>query len=157
MQEDDAPDTTVVAKHFPLKYTKDMLLELLDSHGFSKKYDFIYLPIDFATQRSFGYAFINFITHEDAIEFLQFFNGFSSLTVCSKHAGAAEWSGSQGLEEHIERYRNSPTIHDSLPDYMKPAIYEDGERVAFPPPTKVVKVPRRVSRKPAAGAAKNRR
>jgi hypothetical protein len=147
LPDDDPNKTTVVAKNFPSEYTKSMVLELLEESGFRGKYDFVYLPVDFTSQRSFGYAFINFVTHANALHFGELFNGFSYWAVRSDHVGIAEWSGAmQGLAEHVERYRDSPMMHRSLPDAVKPVIFKDGERCAFPPPTKALKMPRRATR-----------
>jgi RNA recognition motif-containing protein len=143
LSEDDPTKTTLVIKNFPAGYTKSMVLELLDVLGFKGFYDFAYLPVDFRTRRSFGYALVNFVTHTDALQFGQLFNGFSLWAVWSANVGIAEWSGAmQGLEKHIERYRDSPMMHNSLPDDVKPSIFKDGERMAFPRPTRPLKMPR---------------
>ena len=39
--------TTLMLRNIPNKYTRDMLLQEIDSWNFKKKYDFFYLPIDF--------------------------------------------------------------------------------------------------------------
>ena len=31
-------------------------------------------------------------------------------------------------EAHVERYKNSPVMHKSVPDEYKPAIFKDGVR-----------------------------
>jgi RNA recognition motif-containing protein len=130
-----------------------MVLELLDAFGLKGKYDFVYVPVDFNTQKSFGYAFVNFVTHTDALQFGDLFNGFSLRAVWGANVGVAEWSGAmQGLEKHVERYRDSPMMHKSLPDNVKPCLFKDGERIAFPRPTKPLKMPRRVTRKPLSSS-----
>merc|ERR1712087_414117 len=59
-----------------------------------------------------------------------------------------EWSGSlQGLEKHVERYRDSPMMHKRVRDELKPMLFVGGQRVAFPPPTKALKMPRSSNRK----------
>ena len=59
------------------------------------------------------------------------------------------WSSAfQGLLEHVERYRNSPVMHMTIPDEHKPALFSEGVRVPFPEPTQLVSVPR--VRKPVA-------
>jgi len=59
------------------------------------------------------------------------------------------WSSPhQGKDMHVERYRNSPLMHKDVPDWHKPILFENGERIDFPPPTKRLKEPRvRSSRK----------
>jgi len=50
----------------------------------------------------------------------------------------------QGLPAHIDRYRNSPVMHESVEDEYKPAVFSPGtgDRAVFPPPTKKLRVPR---------------
>lgn len=36
----------------------------------------------------------------------------------------------------MERYRNSPVMHESVPDEYKPVILQNGLRVNFPEPSK---------------------
>merc|ERR1719487_1735492 len=42
--------TTMMMRHVPNSYTRDMLQELLDVEGFRGSYDLIYAPIDFASE-----------------------------------------------------------------------------------------------------------
>eukprot|EP00439_Symbiodinium_sp_Y106_P038344 s1688_g4.t1 len=39
-------------------------------------------------------------------------------------------------QAHVERYRNSPVMHRSVPDEYKPVIFKNGVRKKFPRPTK---------------------
>merc|ERR1712217_475092 len=106
-------------------------------------YDFIYLPTNFRTWTSFGYAFVNFRSQDDAQFSLTFFQGFTAWGCPTGKLCEASWSDMhQGLFSHIQRYRNSPVMHETVPDSYKPAVYMGGVRVAFPPPTKILKVPR---------------
>lgn len=141
-------------KNLPGEYTREMLLDLLNTHGFSGLFDFVYAPIDFGTQTSFGYAFINLVSPEDADYFLGYFQDFSDWPIPSSKVADVDWSGDrQGLEPLIDRYRNSPMMHKSVPDEAKPILLQDGVRVAFPTPTQTVK-PLRV-RQSKARKAKN--
>jgi hypothetical protein len=136
--------TTVMLRNMPNNYTRDMLLDLVDSMGFEGCYDFAYLPVDFKSQAGLGYAFINFVTSIEAQRCFDEFEGFSGWKVPSEKVCTVTWgSPYQGLEAHIERYQNSPVMHHSIPDEWKPVLFdEQGLRVPFPPPTKAIKTPK---------------
>lgn len=139
----DVPRTTAMLRNLPPEYDGPMLLTLLDTQGFSALYTFVYLPIDFRTGHSFGYGFIDFTTPEVAEKFRAHFGGFTAWAVPSDRVGEVCWSEPlQGLEAHIERYRNSPMMHESVSDAFKPMLFDKGVRVPFPPPTKRLKPPR---------------
>lgn len=138
-----SPKTTVMLRNLPQTCTRSMLIELLDTEGFSSKYDFVYLPIDFGSRSGFGYAFINLIDVASAKQFWEHFTGFTRWpTPCEKVADVT-WSVShQGFEQHVDRYRNSPVMHESMPDECKPIVLMHGVRTAFPLPTKALRPPR---------------
>jgi len=135
--------TTVMIRNMPNNYTRDMLLELVDSMGFAGSYDFAYLPIDFQSQAGLGYAFLNFVSVADALRCFSDFDGFSNWKVPSEKVCTVTWSSpTQGLEAHIDRYRNSPVMHYSLTEDWKPILLQQGRRVPFPLPTKAIKTPK---------------
>merc|ERR1719313_3040867 len=135
--------TTVMFRNIPNDYSRAMLLELLDSRGFACKYDFAYIPMDFNRNSSLGYAFVNFVSQADAEMAKNQLNGFSDWAVQSQKICQVCWGEPlQGLEAHIERYRSSPVMHNSVPDEFKPIIFKNGVRVPFPAPTKRVRKPR---------------
>lgn len=69
--------------------------------------------------------------------------GFRAWAMPSDKMLDATWSSAhQGFESHVDRYRNSPVMHESVPDELKPAIFANGERVSFPSPTKKIRAPR---------------
>jgi len=139
----EQPKTTVMLRNLPNNYTRDMLLRLMDTHGFSGSYDLLYMPMDFSSNVGLGYAFINLTSNDEASRFWSQFQGFSNWEVASKKVCEIGWSSVlQGLQAHIERYRNSPVMHNSVPDEFKPVLFENGERVAFPGPTRTLRAPR---------------
>jgi len=74
---------------------------------------------------------------------LRVFEGFTRWPIPSQKVGGVGWSGPhQGLASHVERYRNSPVMHEDVADSFKPVLLKDGKRIAFPPPTKRLKAPR---------------
>jgi len=135
--------TTVMLRNLPNDYTRDMLLELMDEHGFLGRYDFVYLPMDFKRWAGLGYAFANMVSHEAAMEMIERLNGFTNWKKMSAKVCEVTWGDQgQGLEAHIDRYRNSPVMHAEMPDEAKPVLYQDGVRIEFPPPTKKLRPPR---------------
>jgi hypothetical protein len=135
--------TTVMLRNLPLNYTREMLLSLIDSMGFAGTYDFAYLPIDFTTQAGLGYAFINFHSGDTATLCFDYLEGFSDWKVRSEKVCTITWSSPyQGLDAHIERYRNSPVMHHSIPDNWKPVLLQQGMRIKFPHPTKDIPTPK---------------
>jgi hypothetical protein len=135
--------TTVMLRNMPNNYSRTMLLELLDAEGFAGQYDFLYLPMDFQSRASLGYAFINFTSSDSAEAFWRVFDGYSNWAIPSRKMSGVSWSGPhQGLEAHIERYRNSPVMAESTPDEYKPILFDHGMRIPFPPPTRRIRAPR---------------
>lgn len=130
-------------KSIPDNYTREQLLEIVDTAGFQKDYDVVSVPIDLKTEELLGMAFINFTSHERAVSFKEQFGGFSDWQVPCDKVCEVRWSDNlHGCDAHIERYRNSPVMHESVADRFKPALYKNGVRVPFPAPTKPIKAPR---------------
>ena len=135
--------TTVMLRNLPNNYTRPMVLHLLDTEGFKGKYDFFYLPIDFKTNACLGYAFINLTSAAMVDTFWQTFDGFSRWVLPSRKVCGVTWSSPhQGLEAHVDRYRNSPVMHASVPEEYRPLVFVGGQRVPFPGPTREPKAPR---------------
>merc|ERR1712039_54270 len=127
--------------------TREMLLKLLDKHGFCGLYNFIYLPTDFKRRAGLGYAFVNMATQQAAERMFEVLQGFTAWPYSSAKVLEVAWGEPlQGLEAHIERYRNSPVLHRDVPDKYKPMLFEGGVQVPFPPPTKRLVRPRTKAR-----------
>jgi len=134
--------TTVMMRNIPNDYSRDMLVQLLDKHGFAKLYDLVYLPIDFSSQAGFGYSFVNLVSADVAERFRVHFQGFRGWELPSDKVCDVLWSAArQGLQANVERFKNSPVMHESVPDKFKPALFVDGVRVPFPPPTRKPRAP----------------
>merc|ERR1712061_59157 len=113
--------TTVIFQNIPLECSRRMFLTMLDSHGFSGRYDFVYIPRDFKHSFGLGYAFVNLVTHEDALSVQQDFNGFRDWAIPCQKVCLVEFSKKQqGLNRLIKRFRNSSVMHGSVPDEYKP-------------------------------------
>lgn len=135
--------TTLMLKNLPSAYTQAKLLETLDTLGLMGKYNFAYLPVDFLSGAGFGYAFVNFISGQDALAALQMLQGFAGWrdTGCRKVLEVCWSDPHQGLDSLIERYRNSRVMHGTVPLHYKPVLLMDGCRIAFPAPTKRIRPP----------------
>jgi RNA recognition motif-containing protein len=150
----DGPATAVMMKNVPNNITREELLEVVNAAGFQKDYDIVSLPIDLLTYVGLGYAFINFTTHEQAEKFKQHFHGFEGWQAACDKACETSWSDNLKVYDSIvERYRNSPVMHESVADKYKPALYKSGVRIPFPEPTKNIKAPR-PRRRERGGAGK---
>jgi len=148
------PGNTVMFYNLPEGISRTVLEQLLDREGFGRSYDFVYLPAQFATGFAFGYAFINIVSDSEAMRFRQHFQDFTRWPYLSNKQGTVQTSETlQGLDALVERYRNSPLMHPSVPDEMRPAVYSDGVRACFPPPTVVLRPPRVRASKRSGGAA----
>lgn len=135
--------TTVMLRNVPNSYSRNMLLALLDRQGLQGCYDFVYVPMDFLSLSGLGYAFVNFTNNENAGNAMHKFQGFSRWEVTTQKVCDVSWGNPlQGLRPHIERYRNSPVMHESVPECYKPIIFKDGIRQSFPSPTKRIRPPR---------------
>jgi len=142
---ESGPDerTTLMFRNLPEGMARCELEDLLDAEGFATRYDFLYMPANLGTKACFGYAFINMVTPGDARAFIEHFQGFQAWQAASEKRAAVHMSEElQGLEAMIERYRNSPLMHSSVSDVLRPVIYCGGRRAPFPGPTVPLKPPR---------------
>jgi hypothetical protein len=139
----EVPRTTVMVRNIPNNYTRDMFISMLNSEGFQGLYDFAYLPIDFRSRAALGYAFVNLTDTKTVEKFWEVFNSYTRWVIPTRKVGYVTWCGPhQGLEAHVERYRNSPVMHEAIPDEFKPIVLKDGKRASFPLPTRAIRAPR---------------
>lgn len=134
--------TTVMLRNLPNNYTREMFLQMLDENGLKGQYDFVYLPCDFYHDANLGYAFVNMVDASAVFLAWKAFQDFSDWSLPSAKVCQVVWSGPhQGFEAHVERYRNSPLMHQNVPDVFKPMIFRNGKRQPFPKPTKCLQAP----------------
>lgn len=136
--------TTAVVRNTPTDYTRSRLTDLLDTIGFVGEYDFVYVPFDFEFNKSVGFAFVNLTSPEVAERFMGMFEGFKDWgSTGDSKEGIVNWaSPHQGFNAHVEHFRNSPVMHESVPDEQKPAIFKNATRIPFPEPTQKLRAPR---------------
>lgn len=135
--------TTVMLQGLEISLDREGLLCVLNSSSFCGSFDFVYVPCDFHTFLPQGFAVVNFANHSDAWTFQQ-----QPPAVLSNVR--VLWSDrEQGLAENVERYRNSPVMHASVPDCCRPSLVQQDVLVPLPKPTKAINAPkikRRISR-----------
>jgi hypothetical protein len=151
-QQIEEGPTTINLKNLPSDCTLSKVLETLDKEGFASYYNFVHVPVSFVTKESVGYAQVNLYDHATAMQLSQHFQGFTewgTVNSCSsKECEASLNSGTSGLDGLIERYRNSPIMHEKVPEEYKPALFCNGQRISFPAPTMRIKPPRMRHQKP---------
>jgi len=148
MKLNESERTTLMLRNLPNKFSREDVLELLSSKGFAGKFDFLYFPIDFNTHDALGYAFVNMVTTEAAEQLQRSLDGFSRWSVRSNKVCSVSWSQPlQGLDAHVARYRNSPVMHESVPDAFRPVLFAKGKRIPLPEPTKRIKPPHKGSQR----------
>lgn len=144
------PGTSLMLRNIPNNYSRSMLVDLFHARGFAGQFDLLYLPIDFKSTANLGYAFVNLVDHENVEFFWKAFEGFSAWASQgraaarrgTKKVGKVEWNEVQGRDALVERFRDNPVMHPSVPEEYKPLLLTEGEDVAFPPPTRTLKAPR---------------
>mmetsp|Transcript_86469 Transcript_86469/g.181049 ORF Transcript_86469/g.181049 Transcript_86469/m.181049 type:complete len:514 (-) Transcript_86469:175-1716(-) len=137
------PKTTLMLRNLPRCYTQSLLVTLLENEGFTPEYDFLYLPVDFKSHSALGYAFINAVDEESALRMYKHFNNFTKWGVPSNKKCSVGWSyKSMGLDANVQRYRNSPVMHPSVPTHYQPIRRLNGKLIPFEEPTKTIKPPR---------------
>jgi len=129
--------TTVMLRNIPNKYSREKLAAQLQSDGFCRDVDFIYLPIDFRNKCNVGYAFLNFRTPEacrrfageyhqrDATEKLP---GFKSRKICEVSEARC-----QGRQENIRRLQASQVMQQlaGQPEWLPLLFDTDGKVEKF--------------------------
>jgi len=141
-REEDSK-TTVMLRRIPGHFTRSILIELLEDEGFEGSFDLVYVPMDFGCQCCLGYAIVNFLAASDADRCWRAFAGYSDWEDENENECEVMWSNPyQGAAALIDRYRNSPVMHDSVPEEWKPAYFVEGVKTSFPGPTEKIKAPK---------------
>lgn len=135
--------TTIIFRNISTSCTREKLTEVLDAEGFRGSYDFIHVPVKFHNLECIGYGLVNMVDQDAGERILEHFKDYSGSLAAVEGDFEVAWSRPlQGLAAHIDRYRDSPVMHDSVPQSYKPALYQDGAPVAFPEPTQKIRAPR---------------
>mmetsp|Transcript_70804 Transcript_70804/g.187812 ORF Transcript_70804/g.187812 Transcript_70804/m.187812 type:complete len:280 (+) Transcript_70804:73-912(+) len=117
--------TTVMVRGIPCTCSRDMLVSLLDAHGYSGQFDLVYLPAHFDTSETHGCAFVNFTQPAAAERFRSFFHGFDGHPFSASRPCSVSWSRLQGLEANVEH----------VTEQWRPLLPCGGLPRPFPEPT----------------------
>ena len=113
---------------------------LPEARALLHKVNFLYMPMDFQRQVSFGEVFVNATSPQAALDLWENLNEENEeYQVC--------WATKvQGLRALIQKYRNFSIMRSDVSDEAKPRLYISGARTPFPAPTKVLARPRTKAR-----------
>jgi len=106
----EAPQTTMMVRNIPNRYTQHDLIEELESLGFAGTFDFLYAPTDFGTMGNVGYTFINFLTPEWAARCQKELDGYifkRHQKKTAKKVTTVSVAHLQGLAANLKHYEKS--------------------------------------------------
>lgn len=130
-------NTTLMVRNLPTDLSQPAFVQQFIETGWKGLFDFVYMPMNLRGHGNFGYAFINFASHSLAAQVMR------QMPNSEPDGWTSVWSTCQGLSANIERYRNSPLMHELVPKECKPAAYDhSGNQIPFPSPTKNIPKPR---------------
>ena len=117
--------TTLMIKNIPNRYTKEMMLEMIDRQ-FRDTYNFFYLPIDFDNSCNVGYAFINFIDLETILPFYNEFNGNTWPHFKSDKIAEITYARIQGRDACIQHFKDSSLMKQQvdLSEHRRKALHQ---------------------------------
>ncbi|KAI0356223.1 hypothetical protein OH77DRAFT_243296 [Trametes cingulata] len=131
--------TTVMIKNIPNKMSDRDLFNFIN-RVCPRRFDFMYLRMDFKNGCNVGYAFVNFITVQDLLHFAKTqlgvkWNMYSSEKVLQMCYATYQ---NRGKESLVEKFKNS-CIMDEREEWRPKIYYSDGPNQGlpepFPPPT----------------------
>lgn len=137
--------TTIMVRNIPQDIAAADVKGLLDLACFGM-YDFIYLRIDFETNKNVGYAFINFSRPEYISNFVHAYIGRRWPIGTNNKNAECSYATVQGIDCLIEKFRNS-AVMDENPDY-RPMLFVSadhgphhriGLQMPFPEPNNLSK------------------
>jgi RNA recognition motif-containing protein len=125
--------TTLHVRNLPCYFKRSTFCQLMDAQGLHGQYDFVYLPMDFTTKQSIGYAFVNFRNSTAAVLFRACMHGFNRWQVFSKKVCSVQWSSTQGFEQNLQLLRKSGVMNKpGVPEEYQPCVFENGRMMPFP-------------------------
>jgi len=116
--------TTVMMRNIPSRYTVEELVSEMITMNFKDRFDYLYLPMDFKTKRNKGYAFINFVSAQDAVQFHADFHGVQLPKYGTQKTLQIARAETQGLEANLNAaQRDKPRITNP---WFRPMVFNAG-------------------------------
>ena len=115
--------TTIMMRNIPTRTSSKTLLEVLGrtfNAPLEELVDFVYLPIDFKTNKNLGYSFMNFLDSAKAAEFIAKLNK-QKYVFCdtSEKQLDISYSNRQGYFKNLEVFTQTKML-DTWPDVFRP-------------------------------------
>ncbi|EJD52674.1 hypothetical protein AURDEDRAFT_55427 [Auricularia subglabra TFB-10046 SS5] len=98
--------TTVMIKNIPNKMTDKNLIDFINEVCF-RRIDFLYLRMDFMNNCNVGYAFVNFMSVHDLLDFAKAKLGVKWNMCSSQKVLQMTYANYQGKEALVEKFKNS--------------------------------------------------
>ena len=128
----EAP-TTIMMRNIPTRISARTLLDVLQgaftTTSVVELVDFVYLPIDFKTNKNLGYAFINFANASNASDCIAKLND-KKYVFCetSEKQLQITYSNRQGYMKNLEVFTQTKML-DTWPDIFRPLARSNGTLV----------------------------
>lgn len=116
------PITTVMLKNIPCRKCQEEVMMHIDRKDFGGRYDFFYLPRDVKFRANLGYAFINFLTPEDASRFQAEMNGYRFAGSGSSKACVVVPAHVQGLVNNLAAFKRTEVMRSSRKPYFSGVV-----------------------------------
>lgn len=110
--------TTMMLKNIPCRKSQEDVMAQIDKKGFGGLYDFFYLPRDVKFRANLGYAFINFVSPDDAARFQQEMNGYRFANSGSSKACAVVPAHVQGLMNNLAAFKRTEVMRSNRKPYF---------------------------------------
>jgi len=116
------PITTMMLKNIPCRKSQEEVMLHIDQKNFTNRYDFFYLPRDVKFRANLGYAFINFVTPEDASRFRAEMDGYRFSGSGSTKACIVVPAHVQGLMNNLAAFKRTEVMRSSRKPYFSSVV-----------------------------------
>jgi len=116
------PITTMMLKNIPCRKNQEEVMATVNQEGFADRYDFFYLPRDVKFRANLGYAFINFVSPQDAAMFQNKMNGYRFSNSGSAKACIVVPAHVQGVMNNLMAFKRTEVMRSSRKPYFSSLV-----------------------------------